>query len=61
VLLGKGSKGAEAAVLLNAAAALYVGGLADSLAHALADVRAALKAGKGWDALGRLRRATAAQ
>lgn len=60
VLLGKGPKGAEAAVLLNAAAALYVGGLSDSVAQGLADARAALAAGKGWDALGRLRRATAA-
>ena len=60
VLLGKGPRGAEAAVLLNAAAALYVGGLAQSMGEALADARAALSAGKGWDALGRLRRATAA-
>ena len=59
VLLGKGPRGAEAAVLLNAAAAIYVGGAADSLAEALATARAALAAGKGWDALGRLRRASA--
>ena len=59
VLLGKGPRGAEAAVLLNAAAALYVGDVSPSLAEGLVDARAALKAGKGWDALGRLRRAAA--
>lgn len=61
VLLGKGPRGAEAAVLLNAAAAIYVGGATDSLAEALATARTALTGGKGWDALGRLRRASAVQ
>lgn len=59
VLLGKGTKGAEAAVLLNAAAAIYVGGMAGSLEEGLAVAREALAAGKGWDALGRLRSAAA--
>jgi anthranilate phosphoribosyltransferase len=59
VLLGKGTKGAEAAVLLNAAAAIYVGGRAESLEAGLAVAREALAAGKGWDALGRLRSAAA--
>ena len=61
VLLGKGPPGAEAAVLLNAAAALYVSGNADSLPSALVVTREALRAGKGWDALGRLRGASAAR
>ncbi len=61
VLVGKGPRGAEAAVVLNAAAAIYVAGSADSLAAAVVVAREALAAGKGWDALGRLRRASAAQ
>ena len=61
VLLGKGPRGAEAAVLLNAAAAHYVAGLSLSIPDALSVVRAALQAGKGWDALGRLRGASAAR
>jgi anthranilate phosphoribosyltransferase len=59
VLMGKGPPGAEAAVLLNAAAAIYVAGLASSMEVGLNAARAALGAGKGWDALGRLRAATA--
>jgi anthranilate phosphoribosyltransferase len=59
VLLGKGPAGAEAAVLLNAAAAIYVSGRATSIADGLEQARAALVAGKGWDALGRLRSAAA--
>ncbi len=61
VLLGKGPRGAEAAVLLNAGAALYVAGVADSLGAGVASAKDALAAGRGWDALGRLRRATAAR
>lgn len=61
VLLGEGPPGAEAAVLLNAAAAHYVAGLSASLPEALVAMRGALTAGKGWDALGRLRGASAAQ
>ncbi len=61
VLLGKGPRGAEAAVLLNAAAAIYVGGKAKSVDEGLAAARDALAAGRGWDALGRLRTASATQ
>ncbi len=61
VLLGKGSAGAEAAVVLNAGAALYVGGLADSLGRGITLAREALREGRGWDALGRLRAATASR
>lgn len=61
VLVGKGPVGAQAAVVLNAAAALYVGGAAPEMKAAVALATAALKAGKGWDALGRLRSATASR
>lgn len=59
VLMGKGPAGAEAAVLLNAAAAIYVAGLATSIEAGLGAARSALDSGKGWDALGRLRAAAA--
>lgn len=58
VLVGKGTRGAEAAVVLNAGAALYVGGRAKSLSAGIELARKALKDGKGWDALGRLRSAS---
>lgn len=58
VLVGKGAAAAEAAVLLNAAAAIYVAGLAASIEAALVVARSALDQGKGWEALGRLRRAS---
>ncbi|MBX3132937.1 MAG: anthranilate phosphoribosyltransferase [Gemmatimonadaceae bacterium] len=61
VLLGKGPPGAEAAVVLNAGAAIYVAGKAEGLAAGVTLAREALKAGAGWDALGRLRRATASR
>ena len=61
VLLGKGPKGAEAAVLLYTAAAHYVAGLSPSMKEAVGAVRGALAAGKGRDALGRLRGASSAQ
>lgn len=61
VLLGKAPRGAEAAVLLNAGAALYVAGKADSVVAGVTLARQALKDGAGWDALGRLRRATNAR
>lgn len=61
VLLGKGPRGAESAVLLNAAAAVYVAGKASTLPEALSMVTDALRSGRGWDALGRLRSAAASQ
>lgn len=61
VLLGKGTRGAEAAVVLNAGAALYVGGMAESLPAGVERARKALQEGRGWDALGRLRTATASR
>ena len=61
VLLGKGPAGAAAAVVLNAAAAIYVGGVEKTLEAAVARARVALKEGRGWDALGRLRSASAAR
>jgi anthranilate phosphoribosyltransferase len=57
VLEGHGAPGATAAVLLNAAAALYVGGVAVSYDDGIAAADAALRAGKGLEALDRLRRA----
>lgn len=61
VLLGRGTRGAEAAVVLNAGAALYVGGMAESLPAGVERARQALTDGRGWDALGRLRRAAASR
>ncbi len=60
VLQGRGPAGAEAAVVLNAAAALYVGGKAASVPEGVTRARAALKDGRGWTALEKLRRASAA-
>lgn len=57
VLRGTANKGAEAAVLLNAAGAIYVAGLAGHFASALTVARDALARGAGWDALQRLRSA----
>ena len=59
VLAGRGPRGARAAVILNAAAALYVGGGAPSISQAVSVTTAALEAGEGTAALGRLRRAYA--
>jgi anthranilate phosphoribosyltransferase len=61
VLVGKGNAASEAAVVLNAGAALYVGGKARDLAAGIALAREALRNGAGWDALGRLRSATASR
>ena len=61
VLVGKGSAGAESAVVLNAGAALYVAGKAKGLAAGVTLAREALKSGAGWDTLGRLRSATASR
>jgi anthranilate phosphoribosyltransferase len=57
VLAGEGPPAAEAAVLLNAAGAIYVSGSASSYAAALDVARAALKGGEGSRALALLRAA----
>jgi anthranilate phosphoribosyltransferase len=57
VLAGDGPRGARAAVILNAAAALYVGGAVPSIAQAVPLATAALEAGEGTAALRRLRTA----
>ena len=59
VLAGGGSPGARAAVLLNAAAALYVAGIAESYDEGLAAATRALDRGDGMRALDRLRAAYA--
>ena len=56
ILGGAGPPGARAAVLLNAAAALYVAGAAPDYTSALQTARAALDAGAGARVLERLRR-----
>lgn len=58
VLAGGGPDGAKAAVLLNAAAAVYVGGHVPSYAAAVERTRHAMAAGAGAAALDRLRTAT---
>lgn len=57
VLGGKGNRGAESAVVLNAGAAYYVAGKAEDLKSAVKAARAALKGGSGIVALERLRTA----
>ncbi len=59
VLGGGGPTGARAAVALNAAAALYVGGRAPDYPAALALAQAAMREAVGRSALDRLRRAMA--
>ncbi len=59
VLEGRGSPGATAAVVLNAAAALYVGGAAATYEEGLSQAEAAIRSRAGVDALERLRRAFA--
>jgi anthranilate phosphoribosyltransferase len=59
VLDGKGPKGAEAATLLNAAAAIYVSGRVKSYADGIAAAKKSIESGKAKDVLERLRRATA--
>lgn len=54
-LAGAGPPAAEAAVLLNAAGAIYVAGLAPSYGAGLDVARAALRSGAGSAALARLR------
>jgi anthranilate phosphoribosyltransferase len=58
VLAGHGPPGAQAAVLLNAAAALYVSGRATSYPVAVDQTRQAMATGVGAAALERLRTAT---
>jgi anthranilate phosphoribosyltransferase len=57
VLRGDGNEPATAAVVLNAAAAIYVGGGAASFADGVAVARAAIASGVGIAALDRLREA----
>ncbi len=57
ILSGRGTAGAEAAVLLNAAGAIYVAGLASHFSSSLSVAREALKSGAGREALERLRKA----
>ena len=58
VLRGTGARGARAAVVLNAGAALYVGGLAASYGDGVGLAEKAIDDGAGLAALGRLRAAT---
>lgn len=60
VLAGEGTAGARAAVLLNAAAAIYVSGLVSTLGDAVTKAREALDSGAGRRALDRLRTAYSA-
>ena len=57
VLSGGGTAAAQAAVLANAAGAIYVAGLAGHYQSALSVAREALRGGAGRDALDRLRKA----
>jgi anthranilate phosphoribosyltransferase len=57
VLNARGPRGARAAVILNAAAAMYVGGASPSIAQAVPMATEALEAGEGAAALARLREA----
>jgi anthranilate phosphoribosyltransferase len=57
VLNGQGTAAARAAVIMNAAAAIYVSGRGLSYGDSVEAARAALVAGKGLDALNRLRAA----
>lgn len=61
VLTGEGNASAEAAVVLNAGAALYVGGIESTIGRGVERAREALKAGRGAEALAKLRRAATAR
>jgi anthranilate phosphoribosyltransferase len=54
---GEGDGAARSALVLNAGAALYVAGLESSFPRAVERARVALDAGKGRDALARVRAA----
>jgi anthranilate phosphoribosyltransferase len=56
VLRGEGNPGATSAVVLNAAAAIYVSGRSASFGDAVVGARDALESGAGLEALERLRR-----
>lgn len=60
VLQGSGPPGARAAVILNAAAAVYVSGAVPTYELAVAQTRNALASGAGASALARLRQASQA-
>jgi anthranilate phosphoribosyltransferase len=57
ILRGEGSPGAKAAVIMNAAAAIYVSGGVKDYAEGISAARAALEARQGLAALDRLRAA----
>ena len=57
VLSGRGSEGARAAVTLNAAAALYVAGVAATYEEGVEQAREAIASGTGAHALERMRQA----
>lgn len=61
VLRGRVGGGARAATLLNAGAAVYVAGLAESLVDGVRAAEEALDAGLGWEKLKALREASQAQ
>jgi len=58
VLQGRGNEGARAAVLLNAAGALYVAGKGESLPEAMGLAENALDSGVGFEKLQELRKAS---
>jgi anthranilate phosphoribosyltransferase len=58
VLRGRVGGGARAATLLNAGAAVYLAGLADTLVAGVARAEQALDAGHAWEKLNALREAT---
>jgi anthranilate phosphoribosyltransferase len=58
VLRGAGAPAAEAAVVLNASAALYTAGRVDSIAAGVTVARESIRSGAAMHALERLRRAT---
>jgi anthranilate phosphoribosyltransferase len=58
VLRGEGNSGATSAVVLNAAAAIYVSGRVESFSQAVTSARDALATGAGLRALERLRAAS---